>query len=326
MLILLTGPDTYRSHRRFDQLRAAFIAKHDPRGYNTAVLDATTATVEELQAALATAGFLTSKRFVGLNRYDAKNAAVNPVALKTLLAGYAKNDEVIVVVREVTAPAARRPRGKQAGTTGRRAAGLKLEPAKTERFPQLSETELVTWIKREAADRGGKITPAAVKKLVIACEQDSWRIASELDKLLAYAGNRAVSEQDVEALVATPYASDVFALTDALGSRQRARALDLLHRELAAGTHPLALIAVLANHIRNLAAVKAGLAEGQTLQALPQALHLHPYVVQKAAQQARQFEERQLADLHHRLVAIDYDLKTSRLDAETLLDALLLSV
>lgn len=326
MLILLTGPDTYRSHRRFDQLRTAFVAKHDPHGYNTAVLDATTATVEELQAALATAGFLTSKRFVGLNHYDAKNAAVEPTSLQARLAGYAKNDDVIVVVREVTAPAARRPRGKPSKTASRRAAGLKLDKAKTERFPQLSETDLTTWVKREAADRAGKIAPAAIKKLVIACEQDSWRIASELDKLLAYVGAQAVSEQDVEALVTTPYASDIFALTDALGSRQRARALALLHDELAAGTHPLALIAVLAGHIRNLAAVKAAMAGGQTLRTLPEELHLHPYVVQKAAQQARQFEAQQLSDIHHRLVTIDFDLKTSRLDAETLLDVLLMSV
>lgn len=324
MVIHLTGPDTYRSHQRFNQLREAFRAKHDRQGFSTLIVDATTAKLEDVRTALATAGFLSAKRFVGINHYDLKaNATLDPTQLAALLTPLTKADEVIIVVRELTATPAKRPTKKAAA---KKKAELRITGAKVEEFPAMSDSALVTWVARQAKAAGAAIDRSAAERLVMACEQDTWRIASELAKLADYVGRRPITVKDVEAMVVTPYASDIFALTDALGNRQPGRALQLLHRELAAGTHPLVLITMFGRHLHNLITVKAALTAGLPPRTLPQRLNLHPFVVQKATAQARQFSLEHLKVIHHRLVMIDYDLKTSPLEAEALLDLLLMAV
>src|SRR5438552_3695231 len=63
MVILLSGPDTFRSQRRFVQLRDAFRSKHDPSGMSMVVLDAAEADGPAVRSAVTTQGFFSSKRF-----------------------------------------------------------------------------------------------------------------------------------------------------------------------------------------------------------------------------------------------------------------------
>lgn len=323
MIIRLTGPDTYRSHQRFRQLYQAFVDKHDPRGYNTVVLDATAVTLAEFRSALTTTGFLATKRFVGLNYYDPAASVIDASTLAATLKPYADTPDVIVVVREVATKKARTSKAKKAPAKKTTKAAASNVAEKVETFPMLTEAELRTWLNKEVSADGGTIEPAAAAALMIACEKDTWRMASELQKLVTFAGSRPITPTDIELFVTAAASSDIFALTDAIGNRQRAIALRLLNRELSAGTHPLALITIFANHIRNLRLVQRALAAGQPVASLPTALDLHPFVVQKAVQQARHFTPEQLAGVHDRLLAIDYDIKTSPLEAETLLEMLL---
>lgn len=326
MIIHLTGGDTYRSAKRLAELRAAFIAKHDRQGLNTVSLDGSTVDPAAVRAAITSTGFFSKRRFVSIDRY-APDGATSPAQLLELLSPFAAKDhELIIVVRdllsEAPARAAKRlAKGRKPKTTAGRKS-LQLPDAKREVFSEMDESEAMQWLQQLTRQVNGTIDPDAARRLIVLTNNDSWRMATELDKLLTYAAGRAVSVADVEAMVVSEYTSDIFALTDALGHRQTNNALALLHRELAAGTNSFALLATLANHVRNLWLIKRAQQRGQP--AIATALGLHPYVVQKASAQTLFFEEQQLQRLHHRLLDIDHDLKTSRLDAETLLDLLLI--
>lgn len=329
MIIHLTGSDTYRSAQRLAELRQAFIAKHDKSGLSTVTLDGATATVEELRTALTATGFFGTKRFVALDRYLG-DGLITPEALTELLTVVAsKSHPVVAVIRDLMPDQAAGPvrrtktAAKKKSTTKKVTAGMLIWPdEKRETFPLMTESEASAWVVATAKTDGGVIVPAAAQRLVMLCERDSWRIASELAKLVAFAGGRPIIIDDVVAMVQSEYAGDIFALTDAIGQRQTARALDLLHGELAAGTNEFALIATLAGHVRNLYAVKRSQEDGTSPAAMAGALDLHPFVVQKALAQAPRFQADELRDLHHRLLEIDDRLKTSRLDAETMLDLL----
>lgn len=324
MIIHLTGTDTYRSAQRLRELREAFVAKHDPKGFNTVTLDAETATPEQLHGALTATGFFAAKRFVALDRYSPAGL-ISPERLAELTKPAAeKNSEVILVVRDLavvkktTRPAAKK---KTAVATKKKNIDTpQLLNEKLETFPALNEAQAATWVAKMAKDIGGSFAPPAVQRLVAVCDRDTWRMAAEIEKLVAHAGGAIVTVADVEALVKSEASSDIFALTDALGQRQNARVLELLHRELESGTNEFSLIATLAGHIRNLYRVKQAQAQGIAPAAMATELALHPFVVQKSLAQSARFTAVELRDLHHRLLEIDQDLKTSPLDAETLLD------
>jgi len=199
-----------------------------------------------------------------------------------------------------------------------------LSEEKREVFAQLSAAERVTWIASAAKKLGGSFAPGAAQRLVALCNNDSWRVAAEVEKLVAYASPKPVTVDDVEMMVASESNSDIFALTDALGQRRSDRALALVHQELAAGMNGFALIATLAGHVRTLYQVKQASARGSSPANLASELAIHPFVAQKALAQTNNFTADELRDLHHRLVTIDHDLKTSPLDAETLLDMLMI--
>lgn len=323
MIIHLTGEDTYRSARRLAELRSAFVAKHDPQGFNTVTLDGSVATLNDIRNAVSASGFFAQRRFVSIDRYDA-SGPVSGEELSTTIQPYASaKHDVIIVVRDVRGTE-KTARGK--GATKKKSSGMiTLPDEKTEVFTVLSPVQTVSWIEREAKNVHGSITTGAAKRLAALCENDSWRIASELEKLLLYACRDTITEQHVDDMVRGEYTSDIFALTDALGARSSAQALHLLHQEFESGTNEFALIASLASHVRNLFHVQQALQSGKTASVIASELGLHPFVVQKAVAQTKHFTLDELHQLHDRLLQIDHSLKTSPLDAETLLDVLMIT-
>lgn len=320
MIIHLTGHDTYRSRARLYQLRDAFIAKHDPQGFNVVMLDGLTATEAEIRAAVGGGGLFAKKNFIGISGYDPSVSACAPENVVAALAPKAKSVDTIIVIRDTTSPPKRAPaRGKKAAA----AKVLRIAEAKREEFPALTPVEAKQWLVAEAKRTGGVLAPALAEQLVAACENDSWRMATELEKLLLHAGGRPITSADISELVVSAVSGDIFALTDAIGGRQRASALRLLHRELDSGAHPLALIATIAKHIRTLRQVQQAVAEGLSEAQIAPALDLHPFVVSKALGQMKRFSPAELADWHHRLLETDYRLKSTPLDAEVMLDVLI---
>lgn len=322
MLIHLTGSDTYRSARRLADLREAFIAKHDPQQLNIAVLDGEQATSEEFRQAVQTTGMFTSKRLVIVDRYS-PSGKLTPEAVQSAATSVADpKSDVIVVIRDVITAA--KSRGKS--VAGKRSSGVSptWKGEKREQFAPLSAAERITWIQNELKQRQATIVPPAVQRLLVLCGEDMWRLASELDKVITYAGQRPITLADIDQLVMGEATSDIFALTDAIGMRQSGTIARLIRQEISSGANVFGLLAALAQHIRTLVRVRQALDGGVSAGSLATRLGIHPYVAQKSVQQVSHFSADQLIELHHRLVRVDHDLKTSPLDAETLLDIVLL--
>lgn len=328
MIIHLTGADIYRSAKRLAELRAAFISKHDPRNLSVAIVDGETATVADIKNAVTATGMFVTKRFVLIDHYVPDGPTKPDELAEILTATAGKDHNVIVVVRDTItdgAPTVHRSRSTTKKASKKTGNGSFTIPGeKREVFSQLTPAQMTTWVGTEAKKHRAVFEPAAIQRLLALCSNDSWRVATELEKLIAFGGGKPITVADVEDMVISENSSDIFALTDALGQRQSARALALLQREFSAGTNEFSLIATLAGHLRTLYYVKLAQQRGSNPATIASELAIHPFVVQKAVGQTARFSTDELRDLHHRLVTIDHDLKTSPLDAETLLDLLMI--
>ena len=107
---------------------------------------------------------------------------------------------------------------------------------------------------------GFRIDGAALELLVEALGADIARIAVEIEKLALFAGGRQVEVDDIAALVPDARATNIFALVNALGRRDRARAMEVLDTLAKEGEYlPLALAFLSTQFRMALVAREAGL-------------------------------------------------------------------
>ncbi|HWC99740.1 MAG TPA: DNA polymerase III subunit delta [Candidatus Sulfopaludibacter sp.] len=114
---------------------------------------------------------------------------------------------------------------------------------------------------------GFRIDGSAMELLVEALGGDISRISVEIEKLALFAGKRSVGVDDITELVPDARATNIFALVNALGRRDRARALSILDTLTREGEYlPLALAFLSTQFRMALVAREAGLKSAQQIQ------------------------------------------------------------
>ena len=111
------------------------------------------------------------------------------------------------------------------------------------------------------------LEPSALEMLVEALGADIARIATELEKLSLLSAGRAITPDDIQALVPDARATTIFALVNALGRRDRARSLAVLDTLCREGEYlPLALAFLSSQFRQALIAREANLRSSQQIQ------------------------------------------------------------
>lgn len=169
--------------------------------------------------------------------------------------------------------------------------------------------QLAPWVRDEAKARGVKMEPAAVQRLVDAVGSDLSRLALAVEQLGLYAGDRAVTSDDVDDLIADTRERSVFELTDAIGAADRPRALAAVaslcdQRESAVG-----VVVMLARHVRQLSLVHHMRTSQTPRNEWAGRIGVPPFVVDKLIAQARSYSPQALATATRRLAAADRALK-----------------
>lgn len=190
----------------------------------------------------------------------------------------------------------------------------------SEEFDLLEGVKLETWIKKEAAAQGGQIDNLAVKKLAAYVGSDLWQMQSEVNKLMSFKVNEAITEDDVDQLVKSRIESDIFKTIDALASRQKTLAFKFLHQNLAKGETEIGLLGMLIYQFRNLLLVKSQIEQGVPFYSLEKKLKMHPFVLRKTFEQSKNFSLSALKKAYQRLAEIDLGIKSGQIEPRAALD------
>ena len=193
--------------------------------------------------------------------------------------------------------------------------------------PDAGEAEAVAG---ELARRHGlKIGATELSMLVEAAGFSAASIATEIEKLKLYAGDRAVTVDDVAALVPQAQASNIFALVRALGRKDRRGAMETLDALLRAGEYlPLAL-AFLATQFRQaLAAREAGLRSAQQVMGFfsKQGVAMWPARAEQVVQTLNAFSEAGLREALQQIAGADLALRDIRPDDRVVLEKFVLGL
>lgn len=187
--------------------------------------------------------------------------------------------------------------------------------------------QIPTWAHRFARERNVRLTEEAATLLADLVGSDLFALASEIDKLVAFVLPQ--DEIDINAVTACAgefHAPSTFDLADALGQRDRQKALQLLRQVLPDERGALLVLQSLVSHFRRLWQVKELVADGVPENQIERAVGLRGMRLRALISQSRSFSANDLRRLFHRAAELDMTFKSARLSPQALFDALVLEV
>jgi DNA polymerase III delta subunit len=149
-------------------------------------------------------------------------------------------------------------------------------------FEKNSPARLAAWVGKHYEHNGVSATPEICALTVERCGRDMFKLAGETDKVSFYVlshGKRDVTAEDVinVALPAAEY--DAFAFTNAIGSRQKELALDILADMKLRRMDPLIIMGEVSRAVCDICAVTSLAANGATAREISDLLKIHEYRV-----------------------------------------------
>ncbi len=195
--------------------------------------------------------------------------------------------------------------------------------AKSQEFQLLEGENLKNWVKKEIGDYKMTINPAALKKLIEYIGNDLWCATNEIKKLASYCQNREIKVEDIELLVKPKIEPEIFKTIDAIASKNKKRALELIHKHLEKGDSPVYLLSMINFQFRNLLTIRDLIEKNETPYSLSKETKLHPYVIKKTYPQAKKFKIDELKKIYRKIFQVDLAIKTGKMDPATALDLLI---
>ena len=194
-------------------------------------------------------------------------------------------------------------------------------------FHAPTEREAPRWLQTRARQYQKLLSPQAASCLVEQVGVDLHRLQSELEKLVAYVGDREkIDLEDVKEAVTNQRSFTVFELLRYVGQGQTRQAVSSLRNLLLSGESPLGILALLARQIRILWQTKDGVTRKMSVAELGQRLNLPLAILRNYAQQAESFSEAELYRIHRVIRETDLALKSTSTAPQLLLEALVLKL
>jgi DNA polymerase-3 subunit delta len=198
---------------------------------------------------------------------------------------------------------------------------------------RVEEGEAVRWIADYCTGRGVKIEPDGARELVDALGGDMMMISNELEKLILYVGEKKrITLGDVETMVLAAKQRSLYELTDAISSKDRVRALEILDAILASGEGEEAAIGhiyMLAKTFRQMLVIVERNVRDQRMlwAALWQGFRVPPFAADDIIRQARRYKSRRELTRAIRLVAkADLALRSNPVSKRMVLERLVMDL
>ncbi len=295
-IFLFFGDDTYSLHEKLAFWRSEFEKKYGGET-NVSIFEGKNASANEIFQACSAMPFLAEKRFAIVKNFLSEGDDEEKSAMAELLE---KIPDFSILVFSET------------GEIDRRIGIYKKiqKLGKLTEFPALTGSKLLGWIQKEVEARGGAIEKDAVIFLSELVAGDLYRLENEIAKLVGYADGRAVTKRDIELLVDTQLAANIFRLTDGIGQKNRKLALETLHQLMDSGEDLHRILYMIMRQFRIITGVKDLSSQGLTRDAITAKLKEHPFVISNTMGQARNFTIEQLKRAYELLIDIDTKLKS----------------
>ncbi len=169
-----------------------------------------------------------------------------------------------------------------------------------------------------------EIDDNTLRYFVECCGTNMQDLINEIRKLIEYVGEGGkIQKEDIDKLSIKKLESVIFDLTDSLGKKDIAKALEVL-KNLVYSKEPLQKILItLYHHFKKLYFIKLSLKYNKDIINSLKLKQNQTFLVNKYKTQAKYFQEKELRDILQSLIDLDYYYKNGRIDLPIGLEAIL---
>ncbi len=275
--------------------------KEDPYSREIIFMDDKGADLDPIQKvfeAIGSPSMFAEKKAIVLKNFNVVKAADMELLIPFLEENNIDENGIFI---EATSIDARSKAGKKFKTIG-----------ELKNFGAPKPWEIPKWIEGEASRQGFKVSSYCAQFMSEFFIADTVVIKSELEKLkIQFPELSELNEKIILDNLSGSNEGNVFELLNLFGLRNRSAFILELEKILTAGTHPLALLTPLYNHVSKLIQIKSMLAQGMGEKDISKEVKMHPFLFKqnKMQMQAGKRPNQVLKKILIRIVDIDVGLK-----------------
>lgn len=191
-------------------------------------------------------------------------------------------------------------------------------------FDKQDPRDLIAWITRHFAAEKKRITPDLCNYLIEITGGTMTVLAGEISKICAYSDAEQIVKNDIDAVVEPVLDAVVFQMTNFLGQGNYGAALLKLRQLFKMQQEPVAILAAVGKHFRQLSAARILRDNGKNSADLMRLCGMSDYPARKTMDASARFSARFCRSAAELVLETDNALKTSYDDPERLMEMLVL--
>lgn len=339
MIIFFYGENDFKIKQKIEELKNKFIKDIDPSGQNIFRLDGEKINSTDFSSKLSSGSLFCSKKMLiisNLLRNKEKNI------LSNLLDYFKKNkldksDDIFIFVENDLKSKNKKDLIK---ISNDREITLKVEEKKlynflsqqkyTQEIKNFNTSELNSFIKKELELYKLKIENKDIQLLIALIGNNPWNIYHEIKKLAYYKLSsepvEKIQKKDIEKIVTGIFTENIFNFTDAISVKNTKLALKILEEQYLAGSEPDYILLMLLRQFKILLQIRELLDLNYNSQKIISSLNLHPFVVNKGINQAKNFNKKTIKDILNTLIKMEKLNRSSSIDLKVYLNLLVARV
>lgn len=193
-------------------------------------------------------------------------------------------------------------------------------------FAKQSQRDLISWMTRHFAARNKYISPELCLYLLELTDGTMTSLKGEIEKIAAFSGADTICRSDIDAVTEPVLDAVVFRMTDLLGTREYAQAMDSLQKLLKMQQEPIAILGAVGGYLRRLGTARTLYDQGSNAGELMKLYGISDFAARKTMTAARQFSASFFRKAMDLVLETDRKMKTSYDDPRRLLEMLILQL
>lgn len=339
MIIFLYGENDFKINQKIKEFRDKFTKEVDNSGQNIFVFDGEKIKLEEISSQISSGSLFCSKKMVIISDFiKNKQKNIYDNFLDYLQKNKASNSVDIFIFSEKNI----KTKGSKGliKTTGEQEAPLNKSEKEfynfltrqkySQEYKNYSQSELISLIKKELQNNNLEIDNKEVNLLIALADNNIWNIHNEIKKLIHFKleqlPNNKISQADIEKISSGVFSENIFAFTDAISNKNTKEALKILEEQYLAGSEPDYILSMMLRQFKILLQIRELLDKNYNTSKIIANLNLHPFIINKGINQAKNFEVHKIKNIINSLMEIELQNRQGQINIKNLINLLVVKI